>query len=404
MDEDLEMRAYQLLIEPASAPPVRGTRPASKMTPNTRFLSHIVHEAKSHNAALLARAATDAHTRLNRLMRSDGMEASEDDRRSSEDGGREKDRRHKRHRSRTDDTKHDEDRHRRRRRHADSDDDYEKRDSGSHGRHVHRHHKSRHRDSTREERVRPQDRRDSSRRNRHSHHDRKREDDENQIEKEAKVDRYPSTSKHRQQSASPGQRHSQRWPASSRPPKQDHQHQHRDCDNIKGRRSFDSTSSSSSDPLDEFVGPRLAPDLHAENSNEGTGIRMRGRGVHSAITSGFSNSMDRHFAAGYDPTNDMEHPLPAPRPQVIPRFAAPGLDTAGREDIDMHEDRKKLLQYNNTKRLREAGFTDKEISILECGGRRRLVQTLWAKKGEARDWDRGKVEGVDGPAKPDWAR
>lgn len=69
----------------------------------------------------------------------------------------------------------------------------------------------------------------------------------------------------------------------------------------------------------------------------------------------------------------------------------------------MHDDRKQLL-YNNTKRLREAGFTDKEVSILECGGRRRLVQTLWAKKGEARDWDRGKVKGVDGPAKPDWAR
>ncbi|CAK7223685.1 hypothetical protein SBRCBS47491_005291 [Sporothrix bragantina] len=223
MDDDLEMQAYKLLIEPTSAPPVRGTRPASKMTPNTRFLSHIVREAKSHNAALLARETADAHKRLKRLMRKDG------------------------------------------------------------------------------------------------------------------------------------------------------------------------------DNNNEFVGPRLASDRLVESSSDSAGVRIRGRGAHSAAAPGFSNSMDRHFAADYDPTKDVEHPLPAPRPEVAPR------STAEDEDTEMQDDRKQLLR-DSSERLRKAGFTDREIAILARGGRRRPDYTPWAKRGEAREWDRDKVEGDEGPAKPAWAR
>lgn len=69
----------------------------------------------------------------------------------------------------------------------------------------------------------------------------------------------------------------------------------------------------------------------------------------------------------------------------------------------MKEDRKQLLR-DNAERLKAAGFTDKEIAILSRGGRRRLDNSPWAKKGEEREWDRDKVEGNEGPVKPVWAR
>jgi len=43
-------------------------------------------------------------------------------------------------------------------------------------------------------------------------------------------------------------------------------------------------------------------------------------------------------------------------------------------------------------RLRAAGFTEVEISKWESGGEKKKEEDVkWAKKGEGREWDRGKV-------------
>ncbi|CAK7224726.1 hypothetical protein SCUCBS95973_005615 [Sporothrix curviconia] len=420
MDDDLDMQAYKLLIEPAPAPLTRTSRPPSKMKPNTRFLSHIVREANSHNAALLARETADARKRLKRLMREDGNGAHDDDRRSSaggDDRKRKDESRHRgRHASRAEDAKYDEDRHRRRRSHADGHDDDtgdDERNPGSRSRHSHRQHRSRHRDSSREDRAGERERKDRDRRSRHSHRrDRSREDDTNdKNDKNERNNKDHRTSKSKQwrRSASPrpsSSKHHRRDRGRSRDDDGDGKRtRYRSLDDSSREASLSASgSASSSDPLDEFVGPRLASDPLAESGgSDSTGMRIRGRGAHSATGSGFSSSMDRHFAADYDPAKDVEHPLQGPRPQVAPRTFGPSTITVDDEDTEMQDDRKQLLR-GSAERLRKAGFTDKEIAILARGGRRHPGHTPWAKKGEAREWDRDKVEGDDGPAKPVWAR
>ncbi|KAL1890860.1 hypothetical protein Sste5346_008001 [Sporothrix stenoceras] len=405
--DDLDMQAYKMLVDP-EPPTSRGTRPASKMKPNTRFLSHIVREAKSHNAALLARETADAQRRLKKLDRKDGEDGG-----SSEE--EKEDRRHRRQRrDRGDDsTRYSArggDRHRRRRHHRDDDDD-EHRSS-----HRHRSHRSHHRDSSREDREREREKKDRDRdresKSRSRRHHRDRDDDRD--DRDTDKDRSSFKRKHRERSSSPGSWRSRRRSASPRPSKHDRHDRHdRDGERerTRARSSYDKSDSDrddsdsdySSDPLDEFVGPKLASDRLGGSSNNDSGIRIRGRGAVSAS----SSSMDRHFAADYDPANDVEHPLPAPRPQVPHRLSS----TIAADDAstEMQEDRKQLLR-DNTERLKAAGFTDKEIAILSRGGRRRLdtsnsnSKSPWAKKGEAREWDRDKVAGNDGPPRPEWAR
>ncbi|CAK7218159.1 hypothetical protein SEUCBS140593_003450 [Sporothrix eucalyptigena] len=320
------------------APPVRGTRPASKMTPNTRFLRHIVREAESHNAALLARETADAQKRLKR---------------------------------------------------------------------------SRPRDSSREDRERERERKDRNRRSRHSHrrdHDSKRDEDS-----EGKDDRRSSKDKNRQISRSPSRRHSRRRSASPRSSGRHHRDRDYDRDHERtrnrspddnGKDGSDYESSASSYSSDDFVGPKLASDRLVESNGDDVGIRIRGRGAHSATESRFSSSMDRHFDADYDPTNDIEHPLPPQRPQVASRALAPlpSKSSSNKDaDTEMQDDSRGLLR-DSAERLKAAGFTDKEIAILARGGRRQRGYTPWAKRGEEREWDRDKVDGDDGPAKPAWAR
>lgn len=408
--DDLDMQAYKLLVDP-TPPTLRGSRPVSKMKPNTRFLSHIVREAKSHNAALLARETADAQKRLKRLIRKDGEDGV-----NSGDEKDDKDERgyRRRRRDRTgESTRRDDDRHRRRRRHGDDEGERngERRDkhSSSH-RHRGSHHRSgsRHRESSREDREREREKKNRDRESRSKrHHDRDRDREEGETDK----DRSSPNRKHQERSDSLSRR-SRRRSASPRPSKYRRRDRDRDSDRererTRHRSPYDSSgrdeSDYSSDPLDEFVGPKLASDRLGSSSNE-SGVHIRGRGTLSSAASGFAtSSMDRHFAADYGPSNDVEHPLPQPRPQVAPRLSAiPSSKAADDAGTEMQEDRKQLLG-DNTERLKAAGFTDKEIAILSRGGRRRLDNSPWAKKGEAREWDRDKVEGNDGPVKPVWAR
>lgn len=58
-------------------------------------------------------------------------------------------------------------------------------------------------------------------------------------------------------------------------------------------------------------------------------------------------------------------------------------------------------------RLKAAGFTDDEINRWEKGGKvRDEGDVRWAKAGEGREWDRGKIVSAGGhvETRPDWGR
>ncbi|KAH8884249.1 hypothetical protein GQ53DRAFT_752312 [Thozetella sp. PMI_491] len=126
-----------------------------------------------------------------------------------------------------------------------------------------------------------------------------------------------------------------------------------------------------SDSMEESIGP--APP-----------VRGRGRGAGSG-----SSAMDNRFSQDYDPNADAE------------------LDPEEMEDwdeaVEAYRDRQKWRQQG-ADRLRTAGFTDEQIQTWEKGGEPPERDVLWDRKGERREWDRGKVvsDGVT-KATPDWA-
>ncbi|KAF7189146.1 hypothetical protein HII31_09568 [Pseudocercospora fuligena] len=131
-------------------------------------------------------------------------------------------------------------------------------------------------------------------------------------------------------------------------------------------------SHSGSDPLEAVIGPQPAPK-----------IKTRGRGAQS------NSTMDARFDPKYDPSTDVGRDL----------------DDEG-DDWDMAlEALKDRAKWKKTgaERLRAAGFTEEEVSRWEGSGTSRvkvdpsekdISDVRWSKKGEGREWDRGKV--VDG--------
>lgn len=102
--------------------------------------------------------------------------------------------------------------------------------------------------------------------------------------------------------------------------------------------------------------------------------------------------MDSHFSASYDPSADVE-------PEVGPT-----------DDWEMAleamRDRAKFKQTQGD-RLRAAGFTEDEVKKWEKGSEKTEEDVRWAKKGEGREWDRGKVvDEVTGHVElaPEWGR
>ncbi|KAK1036743.1 hypothetical protein LTS16_013467 [Friedmanniomyces endolithicus] len=138
---------------------------------------------------------------------------------------------------------------------------------------------------------------------------------------------------------------------------------------------------SDSDPLDSVIGPRPAPK-----------VRPRGRGAQNTY---LPSTIDSRFASDYDPAVDV----------------ALNDDEADRDDWDMAlealRDRTKW-KTNQAERLKAAGFTDEEVGRWKKGGERGgkdVGNVKWKKKGDGREWDRGKV--VDGEGrvetKAEWA-
>lgn len=153
-----------------------------------------------------------------------------------------------------------------------------------------------------------------------------------------------------------------------------------------------------SDPLEDLVGP-LPPYKHGQSEAP---LRSRGRGAYKPKTS----NMDAHFAPDYDPALDVQ-PDDDPSPKHPTRRPVAGLMTAD-DDWDMAlealRDRTRWKQKGE-ERLRAAGVNEDTIQRWKDNpaftgvpgdGAGRSEDVKWSKKGEGREWDRGKFVDEDG--------
>lgn len=172
-------------------------------------------------------------------------------------------------------------------------------------------------------------------------------------------------------------------------------------------------SGSDSGPLSDLIGP-----LPPSASKSSQTVSTKGRG---AFRTNNQSNIDAHFASGYDPTLDLHlddddddgnQGPSAKTPSVRP---VPGLTTSTTDDIDDDwdmalealRDRVRWRQQG-ADRLREAGFDDSVVDrfvnnrafvgLQEGSGwhDRDVADVRWSKKGESREWDRGKVINEDG--------
>ncbi|KAG9245351.1 hypothetical protein BJ878DRAFT_501826 [Calycina marina] len=179
-----------------------------------------------------------------------------------------------------------------------------------------------------------------------------------------KESRYKQRPKEHRLSRSP-ERHRSR---SSRP---HHMPQPRNPEIQDAKEDYDS------DPLDDLIGPRPPPAQE---------LRFQGRGTIS-----HGAGMDSRFSASYDPTVDVQ------------------LDPDEEDDWDQAlealRDRQKLAKQG-AERLRNAGFAEEIILNWEKGNEKREEDLKWSKRGEGREWDRGKVLDEDGIVRQEasWGR
>ena len=134
-------------------------------------------------------------------------------------------------------------------------------------------------------------------------------------------------------------------------------------------------------------------------------IRSRGRGAYNL------SNIDAHFAADYDPSMDVqpdEEETDKPSSGRLRRHVA-GLMTAEDDweaSLEAVRDRARWKQQGED-RLREAGFGDdfvqrwkkntSSVSAAAAGDdESRMEDVKWSRKGEGREWDRGKVIDEDG--------
>jgi len=199
-------------------------------------------------------------------------------------------------------------------------------------------------------------------------------------DRERRRERRRDSSRHRSRSRSPSRKerkhtHRSRSPShrSSRHSRHDDRGSHRHDRSEKEkhgsnrRGDLDPTSESSSDPLDDIIGPAPPPKSL---------VQARGRGTTSAYS-----GIDRRFSESYDPSMDVE-----------PEDTGEG-DWS--DTVEAYRDRLKL-QQNRERRLRAAGFSDEYIAEFKAdGSEKKEASVKWAKKGEKREWDIGK-EDTDG--------
>ena len=151
-------------------------------------------------------------------------------------------------------------------------------------------------------------------------------------------------------------------------------------DSMKVPEKAKASSLSDSDPLEAIVGPPPPPPEPK--------VRTRGRGAFN----GSSMAIDSHFNSTYDPTADVR--------------ANSDTEDDWDQALEALRDRQRWKQQG-AERLRSAGFSETEVKKWEKGGEKDETDVRWAKTGEGREWDRGKVvdeEGGHVELKPEWGR
>lgn len=248
--------------------------------------------------------------------------------------------------------------------------------------------------------------RESSSRSHRRHRDEERH---SRKQRDSSRSRYRS-SKHSRDDRSESPRRSRSRPRSSRHKNDDADHERlKVVDEYSPRRSNgkgDYTSHDESDPLEDLVGP--LPVSSRGKKEDSAGVSVRGRGSYRPKTS----TIDSHFARDYNPNLDVDisdNDEESSSKQRSARRPVAGLMTED-DDWDMAlealRDRANWRQRGE-ERLRAAGFDDstvqrwKQDPAFAAGGgsndtEGRIEDVKWAKKGEGREWDRGKVMNDDG--------
>ncbi|KAH0538819.1 hypothetical protein FGG08_004595 [Glutinoglossum americanum] len=368
--------------------PKRPTTNAPK--PNTRFLRNIIRETDNHNAALRAKEVDESRVRLRALQCEpdpQGMRVKGDTHRRSRDthcvDKADSDR---------------ESRYSKRKRLEYNESDYE----SGHRRHRHkRSHGSSRREGRGEReksecarskdhdsplRDRQEDKGRKRRRSRSEEPPRRRHDgDRDRRRRHRSRSRTRASAKEREKDEeyyrSRRRRHSTvSSNYSPLPQRKEPRHNSTSAQRSPKRKrapSLAPSSGSESDPLAAIIGPPPPPPEPK--------VISRGRGTFA------SSTMDTHFSSAYDPTTDV-------RP-----------DSDSEDDWDQAletlRDRERWKQQG-AERLRSAGFTEEEVKNWESGRTRKEEDVRWAKRGEGREWDRGKVVDEDGhvEVKPEWGR
>ncbi|PYI02544.1 hypothetical protein BO78DRAFT_376793 [Aspergillus sclerotiicarbonarius CBS 121057] len=163
--------------------------------------------------------------------------------------------------------------------------------------------------------------------------------------------------------------------------------------------ALNSPSDNESDPLEDLVGPLPAKE---DDGDYPAPIRSRGRGAYKPNMS----NIDAHFAPDYDPTTDVHLEDDGQAGSRSTRRPVPGLMN-GDDDwelaLEALRDRARWKQRGEG-RLREAGFSNDFVDRWKSNttstpgedSEGRLEDVKWSKKGEGREWDRGKFVDEDG--------
>jgi len=101
--------------------------------------------------------------------------------------------------------------------------------------------------------------------------------------------------------------------------------------------------------------------------------------------------MDSRFSSNYNPTIDVQ-----PDPEE---------EDDWEQALEAMRDRQRWKQQG-ADRLLAAGFSETEVKKWEKGDAKDESDVKWAKHGEGREWDRGKVVDENGMVelKPEWGR
>ncbi|KAK4177524.1 hypothetical protein QBC36DRAFT_326848 [Triangularia setosa] len=364
----------------------RSSKPANKAKPNTNFLGRIIKETTNHNKALLAKEAAEAQARLNhhteveekkrqRLnptkldirRRQLGAISSILQGRKGGEGSRGK----------IDHDSHKDGKSDRKDGHSSS-----TKTVSSQGR------ESKRSDDKDHPRSHRRDEDDSKR----SHHRRSgRSRSRSPGHRERRERRHRDRSPLGSESEDRYLRHSRLDKRSQKDSGDCNSHSHRqhkkdgcDDDHHRSRSSRQSRfdqhiEEDDSDPLDELIGPAPPPQM------SDSAVRIRGRGA-GAPRRGAA-AMDSRFAQDYDPKNDV------PLDDLLKQEASSSntWDSA----VELFRDRQKWKQQG-ADRLRGAGFTEEQIKKWEKGGKGSEKDDFdsfkYTKKGEQREWDRGKSQ------------